>query len=175
MGRNMGFDFGLESPTTCLKRKYRWLFIIDGVSADTQSANALPPLKSSRPTISFKETEIQHLSETIWFPVKPEWKPVNLTLYDLQKSENPIFEWIRDAYDPSPDSSQFLANFYPAADGFKKPFARLEMYDGCGNVMERWTFENVWPQQAEFGELDMANSEYVTVDLLLRYDRAYIS
>ena len=47
------------------------------------------------------------------------------------------------------------------------------MYDGCGEILETWTFENVWPNNIEWGELDMSDSSYVTIDLTLRYDRAY--
>ena len=47
------------------------------------------------------------------------------------------------------------------------------MYDGCGEMLEKWIFENVWPNNIEWGELDMSDSQYVTIDLTLRYDRAY--
>ena len=60
------------------------------------------------------------------------------------------------------------------ATAIKIPQASLILYDGCGNKIERWVFENVWPQSAEFGELDMQSSEVVTGDVTLRYDRAYV-
>jgi hypothetical protein len=168
LGRRMGFDYGLESTDACFPRKYRWLLKIDDVSAD--GINSLPPLKSARPNISFKEHEAQHLSETVYFPVKPEWKPINLTLYELKKQcQHPVFEWIKEIYDPSSDSS-----FKPSCDGFKKPQVTLELYDGCGNVIETWIFEAVWVQAAEFGDLDMGSSEVLTCDVTLRFDRAYI-
>lgn len=166
MPQRMSFDFGLGGRQTCHMRKFRWLLKIDGVSAVT---GALPPDKSARPSLSFKEIEVQHLNETIYFAGKPEWKPINLTLFDLKKNNNPVFEWIKEQYNPC--EGEWKA---PAPDTFKKSVARLEMYDGCGNVMETWLYENVWPQAIEWGELDMSNNEYVTVDLTLRYDRAFV-
>jgi hypothetical protein len=166
MATTMGFDFGLESPNLCLKRKFRWLFKVQDVSA--QGTNALPPEKGARPSLSFKEIEVQHLNEIIYYPSKPDWKPVTLTLYDLQKNENPVFKWLKEKYDPKEGT-------WKVGQQFKKPVATLEMYDGCGNIQESWTFENVWPNNIEWGELDMADSSYVVVELTLRYDRAYIN
>lgn len=167
MGRRMGFDFGLESQNLTMMRKFRWLFKIPDVSA--MGINTLPPEKGARPSLSFKEIEVQHLNETVYFAGKPDWKPVTLTLYDLKKNKNPVFEWLKTQYNP--ETGDWYA---PAPNTWKKAFCRLEMYDGCGNVMEIWTFENVWPNNIEWGELDMANNEYVTVELTLRYDRAWV-
>lgn len=170
MARSMGFGFGLEKAHACFKRKHRWLFKIQGVSAD--GVNALPPTKGARPNLSFKEMEAQHLNETIYFPGKPEWKPVNLTLYEVKsesgKVQHPVLKWIEDVYIPK------NGTWKPSCDGFKKSQARLEMYDGCGETIETWIFENIWPQAVEFGDLDMASSDLVVCDLTLRYDRAYI-
>lgn len=161
----MGLQFGLDKADTCYKRKYRWLFIINDISAS--GVNSLPPLKSARPNISFKESEVQHLTETIYYAGKPEWKPVNLTLYDLKRNQHPVFEWLKKLYDPQ----QVVWKYNNIS--FKKN-CKLELLDGCGAVMERWIFENAWPQTVEFGELDMSSSDIVTADITLRYDRAYI-
>ena len=165
-GRNMGFDFGLNE-STFYKRRNRWLLKIDDVSAS--GVNTLAPLKSSRPTLSFKEIEVPHLTENIFFPGRPEWKPISLTLYDVKQNINPVFEWLAQIYDPRSDSK-----YSPSCDGFKKSQARLELYDGCGNTLETWVFESIWPNLVDFGELDMTNCEVITCDLTLRYDRAYI-
>jgi hypothetical protein len=167
MGRKMNFDFGLESNNLCLMRKFRWLLRIPDVSAD--AIHTLPPEKGARPSLSFKEIEVQHLNETIYFAGKPDWKPITLTLYDLKKNKNPVFEWLKKQYNPC--NGEWYA---PEPNTWKKAFARLEMYDGCGEVMETWMFENIWPNNIEWGDLDMANNEYVTVELTLRYDRAWI-
>lgn len=164
---SMGFDFGLEDPKACIKRKFRWIFVIDEVSA--QGVNCLPPSKASRPTLTFKEIEVQHVSETVFFPGKADWKPITITLYDLKKGDtHPVFEWLKKAYDPE------SGTYKPSCDGFKKSEATLELYDGCGTSIEKWIFETVWPQSVEFGELDMSSSEVITCDITLRYDRAYI-
>lgn len=169
MGRPMGLDFGLESPSVCYKRKYRWLFKIPDVSAE--GVNALPPSKGARPNLSFKEMEAQHLTETIYYPGKPEWKPVNLTLYEVGRKgvDHPVLKWIKELYNPE------NGTWKPSCDGFKRFQCFLEMYDGCGELLERWVFENIWVQAIEFGDLDMSSSEVVVCDMTLRYDRAYVT
>ena len=157
--------FGLEDPKVCFKRKFRWLFKIKDVSAD--GVNALPPSSSARPNINFKEVNAEHLTETIYFPSKPDWKPVKLTLYDLTKGEHPVIKWMTSLYDPKE------GNWEPDVTKYKKE-ATLELYDGCGGKIEEWTYENAWFQSIDFGDLDMGDSEVLTVDLSLRYDRAYI-
>lgn len=166
----MGWDYGdggLNDPTTCFKRKYRWLFFITNVSAE--GSPCLPPSKSNRPSLSFKEIDAQHVTETIYFPGKPEWKPINLTLYDIKKKSNPVMEWIKKIY---------LVNekevTWKPSSNFKIGTCSLELYDGVGNTIEKWILENVWPNNIEFGDLDYSSSDVLTIDLTLRYDRAYL-
>lgn len=162
MAQQMGFGTWVDK---LCKRKSRWLFKIDNVSDD--GASALPPLKSARPSLNFKEMEAQHLNETVFFPGKPEWKPITLTLFDLDGKENKVIDWIKQVYDAS------AGDWLPSCDGTFKKRCTLELYNGCGDVIETWIFENAWPQSVEWGDLDMADSNFITIDITLRYDRAY--
>lgn len=165
----MGFDFGLSDENTIFKKKHRWLFKIDDVSADQRSISCLPPTKAMRPNLTFREIEVQHLNEIIYLPGKPEWKTITLTLYDLHRNltSNPVFDWLLKMYNPE------SGNFY-TFNKFKKSKAYLELYGGCGELLEEWAFESIWPQDIQFGDLDMDSSDVVTCDLTLRYDRAYL-
>lgn len=164
---SMGLDGNI--PSLNFKRKNRWMFSITDV-AGVSSTSALPPKASARPSISFKEVEFQHLNESIWYPMKPEWKPITLVLFDLACNTNGVFEWIQLYYDPTQDGSNTMA--FPGT--FKKSSASLELYSGCGDVLETWTYDNPYPQNIEFGELEMESSDIVVVTMTLRYDRAYL-
>lgn len=179
----MGLDFGLEKFDLKFKKKYYWMFFIKDVCAfdGGNGINVLPPSKAARPSISFKEMEAQHLNETIYFPGKPDWKPITLTLYEPVTNDNktkthPIFLWLQRIYNPQ--HGGWKPSITPAdhrgTNNFKINSASLELYDGCGFILEQWRFESVWPQAIEFGNLDMGASEIVTCDVTLRYDRAYI-
>lgn len=163
----------LGNANICMMRKFRWLFYITGVSDDGSSA--LPPDKGARPSLSFKEIEAQHLNETVYFPGKPDWKPITITLFDLKMNTNPVFMWLREVYDVCGEEEGGDRAIWKApAPGVFKRDGTLKMLDGCGNIMEEWVFKNIWPNNIEWGDLDMSNNEYVTVELTLRYDRAWV-
>ncbi len=168
----MGMDFGLPLPggqsATC-KWKFRWLFNIEGVSGESGSTKALPPTRAERPSLTFREMSIQHLNEVINIPAKPEWKPIQLVLYDLKTNgTHPVFKWIQEAYDPR------RGTWDPIAENDFIKTANLVLYDGTGNEVERWVWEHAYPQQVEFGDLDMGSRELVVCTITLRYARAYV-
>lgn len=165
----MGLQFGLEKTDLCTKKSFRWVFEIPGVCADSSpGANALPPEKSARPNLSFKEMDVNHLIEDVFYPAKPDWKPITVVLYDLKRKTHPVFDWLLEIYDPQ------KGEFYePNANNLIKECS-LKMLDGCGEVIETWTYEDCWPQAVNFNNLEMGNSFIVMVELTLRYARAYI-
>lgn len=166
MAREMGIGV-LGGSQVCFKRKFRWMFYIQGVVGE--GANMLPPEKASRPSLSFKEIQAEHLNETIYFAGKPDWKQVSVTLFDLKTNTNPIFDWLKKQYDTCGGKGDWKR---PGLDWKRE--ATIEMYDGCGNTIEKWVLMNSWPSTVEWGDMDMGQSEYTTVDLTLRYDRAWI-
>lgn len=180
----MGFQLGLESGLHC-KRQFRWLFTVDGIVGGVggMSAPALPPEKSARPNISFKENQVHHLIEDVFYPAKPDWKPITVTVYDLKKNSNPLFNWILKIYSSgrslSEGSQSSKGYFMPPAvfRGGQNSFiktAKLDMLDGCGNAIESWDFEDAWPQTINFQTLDMTQNGLVMAEITLRYARAYI-
>lgn len=240
---------GLDEAFSCPKRKFRWLFSIPGIiSSDGNDATllALPHRKGARPSLSFTEEEAQHVSEKVYFPMKPDWKPIQLSLYDINRNQdrNPIFDWFAYSSRAADNANLIRANtgntsktkqikrinskgknigglfskfkndnfksgvrvdpgkrtvglynpkegtFGPnsSEEGIKpnsidttngtivgiKKTAILELYDGCGCALERWVIEGCYPQDINFGDLDMDLSEVVMIDVTIRYDRAYL-
>ena len=193
MGKvNMGL--GWITDTRCFTRKFRWLLEIEDVTPGTNdpgaTANVLPPKKSARPSVDFKDMEVQHLSETIYFPGKAEWKPINLVIWDYPLGSgkpHPVFEWVRrmyrpdrandDVFNPSIEFNTKVGKSTLGSTTFNnsrfKRTATLSMLSGCGDIIEKWIFENSYPQSVNFGDLDMGNGELLTAEISLRYDRAY--
>jgi len=164
------------------KRKFRWTFSIDSIIDDYDNGiDVLPPQKGGRPQLAWKEIESQHVVENVYFPGTPDWKPLQLTLYDycFRSDNHPIFQWIREIYDLDYfNNLQFRpivsggVSRAGTADSFKRQ-GDLSILSSCGDVIERWRLENCWPQTADWGELDMGDSEVVTCQVTLRFDRAY--
>jgi hypothetical protein len=169
-------NMGLYSTNLCFKRQMRFAFLIEGVTMygglDVKITH-----KAQRPNFSFKEIAIEHLTETIYMPGKIEFKPIQITLYDtynpaLNKT-NPVFQWIESFVYPKDAIYGFASqNSAPGPNQFKKT-AYLNMYDGSGCVVESWKFENAWPQEINFNEVDYSSNDVMSIDMTLRYDRCY--
>lgn len=167
MAQNMGISWAFDKV---FKRKFRWLFFIPGVVDD--GVKALPPLSFARPAVKFESVQVQHLTETIHFPGRPSFDSLQLTLYDIQ-TYSPVWDWILLLYDPyngtytrsntvgGLDYSTFKTNCY------------LSLYNGCGEEIERWYYEAAWCESANFQGLNMTESDTCTVEVTLRFDRAY--
>lgn len=166
--RKMGFN-GLGNSDNCFIRQFRWILEIENVcGGEDVGITILPPLKAQRPIISFRSMDDYHLTEMVSIPSRPEWRPINVTLWTTKtKGMNPVFKWLKTYYDAKKGTIKFYKDF-------QKSKVKLIMLDGCGQDIETWVYENVYPEQIDFGTLDMAHSDVVTCDLTLRYARAYI-
>lgn len=174
---SMGLQMGLEAGQYC-KRTHHWMFIVNNMIGDITTARALPPEKTMRPSISFKESSVHHLIEDVYLPAKPDWKPITVTVFDLKKKENALFAWLTEIYDPQ-NGLFFEPNVFKNGNqngpstGFIRE-AYLEMYDSCGKIIERWIYEDAWPQSINFLGLDMNQTGIVMAEVTLRYARAYL-
>ena len=137
--------------------------------------------KASRPSFSFKETEANHLTETIYFAGRPDWKPLKVTLFDTMTKLNPVAEWISFAYGITNNERNFKTGKYYGSQEWStfpdpsRKFKRnvtVTSLDGVGNPLEQWFYYNAWPQEVEFGDFDMTSTDVMRVNLTLRYDRA---
>lgn len=164
----MAIQMGLNwSNSAVFKRKFRWLFFIDKIVDG--GLEALPPSKGSRPNLSFKEQGLEHLNETIYFPLKPEWKTFQLSLFDVKCNFWPVWDnWLKNFYNPEDGS------YLPPIDAEYKKDATLKLYDGCGYTLEQWKFEKCYPSELDFETLDMSETGIIHINLTLRYDRAYL-
>lgn len=163
------------------KRQNRFLIYIPGITHNGFNGNrtlqqVLVEEKAARPSISFKEIEVPHLVETIYYPGRPDWKPLKVTLYDVANN-NPVWNWINRNYDVKENSLNYYGSMQYAnnilEEGKFKRNINIYMLDGCGNAIESWTYENAYPSEIEYGDTDMSTSETMKITLTLRYDRAY--
>ena len=175
----MGIGFASQ---VLFKRQNRFIMYIPGITHTVTGQRAISKVmveeKSSRPNISFKEIEVPHLIETIYFAGRPDWKPLKVTLYDVA-NDNPAWDWVKANYAVNSNNNQVsvqykgsLTNVGAGGSNFKRTI-QIFMLDGCGNAIEAWTYMNAFPTDVEFGETDMTGNDVMKVNLTLRYDRAY--
>lgn len=170
-GRDMGLGL-LAGPDLVFKRKYRWTFEVQPNCGAQIPAHFVK--LASRPNLTIEETEINFLNGKMWIPGKGSWETITVTYYDIGNGGAGItglFSWLATVYnftDPTGLHQSSKRGLGQGSGGYAaKGF--LNLFDGCGVVMEEWILGHVWPQAINFGELDYSSSEEVTVELTLRY------
>lgn len=168
MAINMGIGH-LGGPRLVHKRKFQWTF---EVRRSCNGANAsVPPhfVKiASRPNLSIEEQEINYLNAKTWIPGKASWETITVTYYDVAtRDAKPLFDWLASVYDFSRPVQLKQASMRQDYAGSGIVF----MYAGCGDPLERWTLDDMWPTAVNFGELDYSSPEEATIELTLRYSQ----
>jgi len=163
--RNMGIGV-IGSPEMVFKRKFRFTFEIVGFCNNQK--NVIPEhfvMVTSRPNLSIEEIEINHLNAKTWIPGKAAWETITVTYYDVAHTEmRALWNWLATTYDFSDPIRLTMGNKREwDATGV------LNLYDGCGTLLENWQMQHMWPTAINFGELDYGASEVATIELTIRY------
>lgn len=139
------------------KRKFRWIYEIDGLDAFTLKTGA-------RPQLTFEETVIDWLNTKRYLAGKQTYSDLNITLNDpiTPSAAQKTMNWVRLCYEVQTGRMGY-ASFY------KKDFT-LKLLDPQGAVVDRWDFKGGWVKDANWDELDMASSDVMEVKLVVRYD-----
>jgi len=155
----------LGGPQLVFKRKFRWTFTVTpNCTGVTVPANFVK--LAARPNISIDEVEINYLNAKTWIPGKASWETITVTYYDVAGSANlPLWSWLASVYDYTNPVQLNMGSARADYGGS----GTLILYDGCGNPLERWLLNDMWPQAVNFGELDYSSSEEVDIEITLRY------
>lgn len=162
-GNSMQMGIGkLGRPDIIIKRKFRWA--IRFVTPLGEIPYHYVKL-SARPQLDIEETEINFLNATTWIPAKGKWQPLSVTYIDTNAADmKPLYSWITSIHD-----FQDSVNLKNTEKSGWNSRAELEMYDGCGTLMEQWTLYSCWIQSINFGDLDYSSTEEATIELQIRY------
>ncbi len=164
----------IANGNVIFKRKFRWTFEIqyccNGGGGPKTVAREFVKV-GARPQVDIEEVEINYLNGKFWIPGKATWSEMTVTYYDVAGATNggvntsSILAWIATIYDftdPTCLQMNSVPNQYEGT-------ARLILWDGCGNPLEGWLLQKMWPKAVNWGDLDMSSSEECTVELTLRY------
>jgi hypothetical protein len=156
----------IGQPDMRFKQNYRFTFEIFGFC--NNAANIVPEhfvKAASRPSLEIEEIEINHLNAKTWIPGKGTWQTINVTYYDVANiQQRALWNWMATIYDfTDPVNLKQGERVNWSATG------ALNMYDGCGTLLEGWELQHMFPTSIEFGELDYESSEISEIQLTLRY------
>lgn len=156
----LGFD------NTVFKRKFRYTFELFNICGG-QSVERWYVKMAARPNLSIEETEVNFLNAKTWIPGKAAWETLTVTYIDVANTFDlqPLYNWLASVYDFTDPIALPMGS--RRADYTAQ--AVIRTVDGCGQELEEWVLNDVWPTSVNFGDLDYSSSEELTIELTLRY------
>lgn len=165
MAKPMGIGV-IGQPDQIFKRKFRYTFEIFGFCGNAR--NIVPEHfvnTASRPNVEIEETEINHLNGKTWIPGKATWQTISVQYLDVANAEmSSLWNWLATVYD--------FTDPINLRQGERRDWSAtgvLNMYDGCGVLLEGWELQRMFPTGIDFGDVGYDSSDIATIDLTLRY------
>ena len=144
------------------KRKYRWIFAIEGIDSFLIK-------KAARPSYTIANQEIKYINSIRYVAGRQTFEELSIDLYDpiAPSGAQQVMEWIRTHYE-SVSGRVGYADFY-------KRDVQLKMLDPIGTVVELWDLKGAMLTKADYGDLDYDNDgDPLTVSITLRYDNCVL-
>lgn len=155
------------------KLQYRFRVSFEGLGVSTDVLELTKQVVSfNRPQVSFGDIDVHVYNSVVRLAGKHTWGDVSTTLRDDAAGNvtRLIGEQLQKQFD-------FMEQSSAAAGGDYKFITRCEMLDG-GNgtheplVLETWELYGCYIKEANYQEVNYANSDPVTIQLSLRFDNA---
>jgi hypothetical protein len=123
---------------------------------------------ASRPTFTSEVVELDHINVKRKIKGKSTWDDVNITLYDpiVPSGAQQVLEWIRTSHESLTGRDGYAA--------FYKKDITFYLLGPVGDKIEQWTLKGAFITSANFGELDWASNDPVSIELTLAFDYAIL-
>lgn len=143
------------------KRKFRWVFSIEGIDAFLIKSAA-------RPNVTISEQEIQFINSRRYLAGKANFDAITVVMYDpiAPSGAQQVMEWVRTHFE-SVSGRAGYADFY-------KRDCQLKMLDPVGTVVELWDLKGCFLTAAQFGELDYGTEDPTEISLTIRFDNCVL-
>jgi len=143
------------------KRKFRWVFAIEGIDAFLMKTAA-------RPSFSTAATEIPFMNSTRYIAGKTKFGTIACTLYDAiaPSGAQQVMEWVRTHFESVSGRSGY-ADFY-------KRDCQLKLLDPVGTVVELWDIKGAFITEANFGELGYDSEDITEISMTLQFDNCVL-
>ena len=143
------------------KRKFRWVFAIEGVDAFLMKT-------ANRPTISTNEVPMPFINHTRYLAGRTTFGTMGVTLYDpiAPSGAQQVMEWVRTHFESVSGRSGY-ADFY-------KRDCQIKMLDPIGTVVELWDVKGAFITDANFNDLTYESENPTEISLTLRFDNCVL-
>lgn len=155
------------------KLQYRFRVSFEGFGVSTNRLELTKQVVSfSRPTVSFADVDVHVYNSIVRLAGKHTWADVTASIRDDAGGNvtRLVGEQLQKQFD-------FMEQSSAAAGSDYKFITRCEMLDG-GNganepvVLETWEIYGCYIKEANYQEVNYANSDPVTIQLSIRFDNA---
>jgi hypothetical protein len=143
------------------KRKFRWVFAIEGIDAFLMKSAA-------RPNVTIGESTIEFINSKRYLAGKLAYDAISVTLYDpiAPSGAQQVMEWVR-THTETVSGRAGYADFY-------KRDCQLKMLDPVGTVVELWDLKGCFLTNAGFGDLDYGTEDPTEIALTIRFDNCVL-
>lgn len=157
----------LGSNTIIIKRPNRFTFRI------TPKCGAIDPIPEhyvkevKRPNINQSEIKLNFLNEQTYIPGRITYDTVDVSYIDVANdvSMTNLYKWLAQnfRYNDNTKKQGSSRNDYSAT-------GILITYDGCGNILDTFVYNDLWPTKVTFGDMKYdSDSEPVMINITCRY------
>lgn len=155
------------------KLQYRFRVSFEGFGVSSDKVELTKQVVSfSRPTVSFADVDVHVYNSIVRLAGKHSWGDVTTTIRDDAAGNvtRLIGEQLQKQFDFMEQSSAASGSDY-------KFITRCEMLDG-GNgaseptILETWELYGCYVKEANYQEVNYANSDPVTIQMSIRFDNA---
>ena len=155
------------------KLKYRFRALFENLGVSTPRTELTKQVMDiTRPNLTFEEIEIPVYNSRAYIAGKHSWDPISVNFRDdVNGSVSRLLgEQVQKQFDIMEQAS--------ASSGIDYKFiTRMEILDGgngasVANVLETWELYGCFLVSANYGDLDYASNDPVTIECSLRYDNA---
>jgi hypothetical protein len=123
---------------------------------------------ANRPTFTSEVVELDHINVKRKLKGKSTWDDVTITLYDpiVPSGAQQVMEWVRQSHESLTGRDGYSA--------FYKKDVTFFLLGPVGDKIEQWTLKGAFITSANFGELDWASNDPLSIELTLSYDYAIL-
>lgn len=123
---------------------------------------------ASRPTVTSEVVELDHINVKRKIKGKTNWDDITISLYDpiVPSGAQQVMEWVRQSHESITGRDGYAA-FYKKDINFK-------MLGPVGDVVELWTLKGAFITSANFGDMDWAGNDVMSIEVTLSYDYAVL-
>ena len=139
------------------KVQNRFIMYIDGIPAYLIKSATAPGFEAG-------EIILDHINVYRKVKGKVRWNDMNIELYDpiAPSGAQAVMEWARLAHE-SVTGRDGYSDFY-------KKDLRFDVLGPVGDVVGEWIIKGAYVKEANFGEYDWSNDQYITIALTIAMD-----